>query len=120
MSTTGNILRLVASTPICTLEEAAEIKFGPIAELDGADHEASLQRASEVTRLAIDLLCKSKPELIEMIEAMYKEPDALVSAMLEGLRDGKEKLEAMLEFVTAAQLRAFSAAATVCLTRPRP
>jgi hypothetical protein len=48
-----------------------------------------------------------------MVEAMSKEPDGLVGAMLKGIADGKEKLEAMLEFVTAAQWRVASAAATV-------
>jgi hypothetical protein len=97
----------------CTYKELAEVKFEPIAELDGADREANLQRVTEVTRLALELLGKSKPELIEMVETMAKEPGGLVGTMLKGIGDGKEKLEAMLEFVTAAQLRVASAAATV-------
>jgi hypothetical protein len=44
---------------------------------------------------------------------MSKEPGGLVSAMLQGLGDGKEKLEAMLEFVTAAKWRVAVAVATV-------
>jgi hypothetical protein len=107
-------------TRVCTLEEAAKIEFGPIAEFIGADHEPSIERAVEVTRFAIDLLCKSKPELVEFIKAMYREPDDLVSAMLEGFRDGKGKLEAMLECVTAAQHRVWSAAATACFKPPCP
>jgi hypothetical protein len=97
----------------CTYKELAEVSFEPIAGLDGFDHEANLQRVTEVTRLAIDLLGKSKPELIEMVEAMSKEPGGLVGTMLRGVGDGKEKLEAMLEFVTAAHLRVASAVATV-------
>jgi hypothetical protein len=91
----------------------AEVSFEPIAGLDGANHETNLQRVTEVTRLAIGLLGKSKPELIEMVDAMSKEPGGMVSSMLKGIGDGKEKLEAMLEFVTAARLRVSSAAATV-------
>ena len=49
-----------------------------------------------------------------MVEAMSKHNEkGLVHAMLQGIRDGKGKLEAMLEFVTAAQCRVFSAAAVV-------
>jgi hypothetical protein len=97
----------------CTYKELAEVSFEPIAGLDGADHEPNLQRVTEVTRLAIGLLTESKQELIQTVEAMSKEPGGLVNAMLQGLGDGKEKLEAMLEFVTAAQLRVASAVATV-------
>jgi uncharacterized tellurite resistance protein B-like protein len=105
----------------CTCKELAEVSFEPIAALDGADHEANLQRVTEVTRLAIGLLTESKQELIETVEAMSKEAGDLVGAMLQGLGDGKEKLEAMLEFVTAAKWRVASAAATVRFeTRPGP
>jgi hypothetical protein len=97
----------------CTYKGLAQVSFEPIAALDGFDHEANPQQVVEVTRLAIDLLGKSKPEMIEMIEAMSKEPGGLVGTMLKGIGDGKEKLEAMLEFVTAAQQRAASAAAMV-------
>jgi hypothetical protein len=75
--------------------------------------ECSCRPGTEVTRLAIGLLTESKQELIETVEAMSREPGGLVNAMLRGLGDGKEKLEAMLEFVTAAQLRVASAVATV-------
>jgi hypothetical protein len=97
----------------CTYKELAGIKFEPIAGLDGADHEPNLQRVTEVTRLAIGLLGDSKQELIEMVETISKEPGGLVNAMLQGLGDGKEKLEAMLEFVTAAKWRVAAAVATV-------
>jgi hypothetical protein len=97
----------------CTYKELAEVSFEPIAGLDGADHEPNLQRVTQVTRLAISLLGDSKQELIQMVEAMSKEPGGLVNAMLQGLGDGKEKLEAMLEFVTAAKWRVASAVATV-------
>jgi hypothetical protein len=89
----------------CTYQGLAEVTFEPISGLDDADHEANLRRVTEVTRLAIDLLGKSKQELIEMVEAMSNEPGGLVGTMLKGIADGKEKLEAMLKFVTAAQLR---------------
>jgi hypothetical protein len=97
----------------CTYKGLAEVSFEPITGLDGADHEANLQRVTEVTRLAIGLLGKSKSEMIEMVEAMSTEPGNLVGIMLREIGDGKEKLEAMLEFVTAAQFRVGSAAAIV-------
>ena len=49
----------------------------------------------------------------EMVEAMSTEPGNLVGIMLREIGDGKEKLKAMLEFVTAAQFRVGSAAAIV-------
>jgi hypothetical protein len=100
-------------------QQLADITFEPIAGLEGADHEGNMRRAVEVTRLSIDLLGKSKQELIEMIEAMVKEPGGLGVTMLQGIGDGKEKLEAMLEFVTAAQLRVASAAAAVYPETPK-
>jgi hypothetical protein len=48
----------------CTYKELAEIKFEPIAELDGVDHEEKLARVASVTRIAIGLLGKPKEDLI--------------------------------------------------------
>jgi hypothetical protein len=52
----------------CTHKELSEIKFDPIAELDGVDHEAKLARLASVARIAIGLLGKSKEDLIEFIQ----------------------------------------------------
>jgi hypothetical protein len=53
--------------------------------------------------------------MIDMVRAMREDKSEgnSVSVMLRELGEGKSKLEAMLEFVTAAQLRVASAAANV-------
>jgi hypothetical protein len=99
----------------CTYQGLADIKFEPIAGLVGADHEENLEQVTRITRAALDLLGKSKQEMIDMVRAMRKDKSdgSSVSIMLRELGAGKTKLEAMLEFVTAAQLRVASAAAVV-------
>ena len=95
----------------CTYRQLADVTFDPIDGLESADHEANFQKVLEVARIAVDLLGKTKPELIEFVEATSKK--GLLGAMFEGVRDGKEKLEVMLEFVTAAQLRVAAATAVI-------
>ena len=40
----------------CTYQGLADIKFEPIAGLDGVDHEENLERVNRITRAALDLL----------------------------------------------------------------
>jgi hypothetical protein len=86
------------------VRRACRGRLSPIAGLDGQELGENLERIAEVSRLAIGLLAKSKPEMIEMVEAS-KKPGHLVSAMLKGIGGGKEKLKAMLEFVAAGPTR---------------
>jgi hypothetical protein len=92
----------------------AEMEFEPIDGLEEVDLDESQEGLAKMLRLAITLLGKSKPELIEIVKAMSNETgDGLVGLMLREMGEATSNLEAMLDCVGTARLRVASAAANV-------
>jgi hypothetical protein len=102
-------------------KEIAEIKFEPVPELEGIDHEAKLSRVACAARIAIGLLGKSKESLIEFIRNSDKDKseESIAATILVELDDGLKKLGVITDFVIAARLRIASAAAVVYPEKPR-
>jgi hypothetical protein len=118
-----NIVRLAAETPICTHEQLAAMEFKPESYFVGFDknpkameeHEDKLRAASVMSRFAVVTLGKTKEELIETVRSMDKDrdPEASSGNFLMWLTDGREKVEALLAFMTAAEVRFACACACV-------
>jgi hypothetical protein len=113
-----SVVQLAVSNPIVTYEE-----LEPWPQFVGFDknpkameeHEQKLRSLGIMSRFAIGLLGKTKAELIESVRAMDKDEDEDVHSMsfLEYLTDARGKLEAILSFVNAVEIRFASAIATV-------
>jgi hypothetical protein len=122
-TTNANIIRLAISNPIATHEELAALPFEPESRLAGfdknpkaiEDHEEKLRHIGIMSRFAIAMLSKSKAELIESVRNMDEARDEEVNSMsfLGYLTVARERMEAILSFVTAAEIRHACAMANV-------
>jgi hypothetical protein len=122
-TTNANIIRLAVSTPIATHEELAALRFEPESRLAGfdknpraiEDHEEKLRHIGIMSRFAIAMLSKSKAEMIEAVREMDAKRDEEVNSMtfLAYLTNAREKMEALLSFITAAEGRHACAMANV-------
>jgi hypothetical protein len=122
-ATNENIIRLAISNPIATHEELAALPFEPESRLAGFDqdpnaiddHEQKLRHIGIMSRFAIAMLSKSKAELIEAVRKMDEKRDEEVNSMsfLGHLTAAREKTEAILTFLTAAEIRHACAMANV-------
>jgi hypothetical protein len=118
-----SIVRLATSTPICTHEELAALEFEPDPNFVNfgkspesmEHHEEALRTISITSRFAVSLLGKTKAELIESVRHFDEDRDDEANSMtfLSYLTAGREKLEALLDFVTAAEIRHACAMAVV-------
>jgi hypothetical protein len=81
------------------------------------EHEQKLRSIGIMSRFAVGLLGKSKQELIESVRAMDEDKDEETGsvAFLKYATDAREKLEALLSFVTSLEIRFASAMAVVYL-----
>jgi hypothetical protein len=124
MTTTNeNVVRLAIDNPIITHEELAALPFEPESRLAGfdqnpkaiEDHEEKLRHIGIMSRFAIAMLSKSKAELIESVRGMDEKRDEEVNSMsfLAYLTAAREKTEAILSFLTAAEIRHACAMANV-------
>jgi hypothetical protein len=96
MNTTDeNVVRLAIDNPIITHEELAALEFEPSSRFVGFD--------------------QSPKELIESVRGMDEKQDEEVNSMnfLGYLTDAREKTEAILSFLTAAEIRHACAMANV-------
>ncbi len=119
----GKIVRLAASTPICTHEQLAALTWEPDPFFVGfdkdpakmAEHEEKLKSVCIISRFAVALFGKTKQELIEAVRAMDADDDEEVRSgkFLDFIVDGRGKLEALLAFVTAVEIRHACAMASV-------
>jgi hypothetical protein len=92
----------------------AEMEFEPIDGLDEGDLFQSQEGLAKMLPLAITLMGKSKPELIEMVEAMSNDTgEGPVGLMLREMGEAIANLEAMLDLIGTARLRVASAVANV-------
>jgi hypothetical protein len=90
------------------------MEFEPIDGLEEVDLDESQEGLAKMLRLAITLLGKSKPELIEIVKAMSNDTgEGLVGLMLREMGEATANLEAMLDCVGTARLRVASAATNV-------
>jgi hypothetical protein len=118
-----SVVRIAVSNPIVTHEQLAAQEFEPWPEFVGFDknpkameeHEQKLRSLGIMSRFAIGLLSKTKQELIESVRAMDKDRDEEVNSMnfLEYMSGAREKVEALLSFITAAEIRQACAMANV-------
>jgi hypothetical protein len=110
-----SVVRLAASTPICTHEELAAMSFEPWPGFVGfgkdpqamEHHEEFLRAISIASRFAVSLLGKTKTELIESVRHFDEDRDEEANSMtfLTYLTDAREKAEALLRFITTAECR---------------
>jgi hypothetical protein len=117
------VVRIAASNPICTHQELAALEFEPSSKFVGFDknpkaieeHEQKIRTIGVMSRFAIAMLTKTKAELIDTVRSMDEDEDKEVnsSTFLEYMVDAREKLEALLAFVTAAEFRHACAMANV-------
>lgn len=121
--TSGPIVQLAVDNPIVTHEELAALEFeadphfasfGNNAKAQ-TEHEERLRSIGIMSRFSLVILGMTKQELIDTVRSMDKDkdPEADSSSMLYYLTGAREKLEALLAFVTAAELRHASAMACV-------
>jgi hypothetical protein len=118
-----SIVRIAASNPICTHEQLAALEFEPSSEFAGFDqnptameeHEEKLRSIGAASRVAVVTLSKTKQDLIGLVVHLDedKDKDSGSIRMLEFLTDARAKLEALLAFVTAAEVRFARAMANV-------
>jgi hypothetical protein len=121
--TSGRVVQLAVDNPIITHEELAALEFEPCSHFIGFDknpkameeHEEKLRSMGIMSRFSIAILGMTKAKLIETVRSMDKAKDEEVSssAMLCYITGAREKLEAILAFVTAAEFRHASAMACV-------
>jgi hypothetical protein len=121
----GRIIRLAASNSICTHKQLADLQFEPEQYFIGFDkdparmeeHEEKLRSVGVISRFAVALLGKTKVELIEAVRSMDAGDDEQVRSgkFLEYVVDARGKLEALLSFVTALEIRHACAMANVYL-----
>ena len=118
----GRIISLAVSNPICTHEELAAMDFKPWPPFInfGKDHEAMehheqvLRTISITSRFAVSMLGKTKAELVESVRNLDKDHDEADSmTFLKYLTEGREKVEALLDFITTAEARHACAMAVV-------
>jgi hypothetical protein len=117
------VLRLAVSNPICTHEELAALEFEPFAQFVNfaknpqamEEHEEKLKTISVMSRFAIAMLGKTKAEMIQSILDFDEDADEEASSMafLEYMTRARGNLEALFEFVTAAEIRHACAMANV-------
>jgi hypothetical protein len=116
-------LKLAASTPICTHEELAALEFAPESHFVGVGqdptrmetHEEFLRQINIMSRFAIGLLGKTKQELIDTVRNMDEDERTTADScqFLEYLTDARGKAEALLNFLTSAEIRHACAMANV-------
>jgi hypothetical protein len=121
--TSGRIVQLAVDNPIATHEELAAANFAPEQFFVGfannptaqEEHEEKLRSIGVASRMAGVMLGNTKAELIDLVRHMDKDKDEESGSMgmLEFLTDARNKLEALLAFVTAAEIRHASAMACV-------
>jgi hypothetical protein len=118
-----NVVTLAASNPIITHEELAALEFEAEPYFVGFDkdparmeeHEEKLRSIGIMSRFAVALLGKTKAELIEAVRAMDAGDEEKVRSdnFLRYIVGAREKLEALLGFITALELRHACAMANV-------
>src|SRR5271155_2369963 len=93
-SVEGNLARLAVSNPLMTVEELANTEFQAVPELANfkndykaiKEHGERLRSLSITSRFAIEILGRSKAELIALIKEMR---DDLAVTLLDGLGEGR-------------------------------
>ncbi len=119
----ARVVQLAVDNPIITHEQLAAQGFEPFSKFVGfgknpkaqVEHEEILRSIGIMSRFSIAILGMTKAELIDTVRSTDSARDDEVSSssMLWYLTGAREKLEALLAFVTAAELRQASAMANV-------
>jgi hypothetical protein len=120
----ANVVRLAAaSDPIISHKQLAALEFEPDQFFIGFDkdprkaeeHEEKLRSIGIISRFAVGLLGRTKAELIEAVRSMDVKGDDEASSdnFLRYIVDARGKLEALLAFVTAFEIRIACAIANV-------
>jgi len=115
-NTSGRVVQLAVDNPIITYEQLAALEFEPWSPFVGFDKKPKAMEEHEEKLRSIGVMSRfSKAKLIETVRSMdeAKDEEASSSSMLEYLTGARERLEALLAFVTAAEFRHASAMACV-------
>jgi hypothetical protein len=110
-----SVIRLATSSPICSHHELAALDFEPDQHFVNfgknpeaqEQHEERLRSVCIGSRFAMAILGRTKTEMIESIRALDVDQDDEANSMtfLQYMTDTREKLEALLAFVTSAEVR---------------
>jgi hypothetical protein len=119
----AGLMALPDGEKLATIADYQGLEFEAVPEFAGS--EASRRIRSEVSDfataaiIALNLLGKTKPELIEIARWARDEPEpgdddsTVADTTFHMLADARDKAEALLSFITSAQIRFLSAAASL-------